>query len=789
MQIDTKTNIIETSGLGATGGFSIKTTAAAFQLLSSGLYSNKIRAVVRELASNAVDAHTMVQRKDIPIEVKLPNNLDSQFYVKDFGPGLSHENIMHMYTTYFDSSKQASNDFIGGFGVGSKSPFAYTDAFTVESRHDGKRRLYTAFIGEENTPQIAEIGEFPMEPGQETGLTVSMPVKPSDFSSFEREALDLFKWFDVKPTLVGTASQIETPKMTEVMPGISWRSHSPYRENIVVRMGQVVYSIDKFKDSEVASEDVVQAMQGLSRFHPLLDVPIGSIAVAASREEIAYDKKTKEYLNKRLPEVYHLAMKEVVAKLHSFDLLQYTGRQEAYDYLQSYSLALFHSEEKVDELLKMQRQVPALNLIFREQGVSADQFLPIMRGLDAPTLEQSKMVQAAMPYTKEKIGNWLGTAHTIVPRWDTSAFNRAIKVVEIDMPTNSIYAERARKAWTAQTHSHAVKTIALCRVPGVDDADYIKTRDAMIENWGLKVSDVVKLSSLLGPDDLAKYQRTQGLQSVPASTFFSNRPSLCTSDLKSFYYIEKTPSDSYVAPENWNQGKFQRLVEEMQENAAVAKLFLKDAGGDQATLSRVYSIRSEDIEKAKTFPGARSLNDVLVQALDNDAFRAKWDALPIQRERKPVTVEKLFDAGRYGHNGKTIVDKLKQTQLGQALQWLSTIPQWSYTENEKRPPDTQYTVIGGLLSDVSKTTNPLPGKFMDPDLVAERVQEYYPMIPGALSGYSYSIDESLGQEIVRYAAWKDSSSPIPFLADVTTLPKPSEDPLQEDIPSSPTPTF
>ena len=95
MKIEEKTNAIETGGLGASGSFSIKTTAAAFQMLSSGLYSNKIRAVVRELSSNAVDAHTMVQNHERPIEVKLPNNLDSQFYVKDFGPGLSDNAIMN----------------------------------------------------------------------------------------------------------------------------------------------------------------------------------------------------------------------------------------------------------------------------------------------------------------------------------------------------------------------------------------------------------------------------------------------------------------------------------------------------------------------------------------------------------------------------------------------------------------------------------------------------------------------------------------------------------------------
>lgn len=788
MQIESKTNIIETAGLGSTGGFSIKTTAAAFQLLSSGLYSNKIRAVVRELSSNAVDAHTMVQRKDRSIEVKLPNHLDSQFYVKDFGPGLSHENIMHMYTTYFDSSKQASNDFIGGFGVGSKSPFAYTDAFTVESRHDGKRRLYTAFIGEENTPQIAEIGEFPMEPGEETGLTVSMPVKPSDFTSFEREAVDLFKWFDAKPTLLGTSAKIETPKMTEVASGISWRTNSAYRENIVVRMGQVVYSIDKFKDSDAASEDVKRAMSGLLRFHPLLDVPIGSMSVAASREEVAYDKNTKEYLNKRLPEVYQLAMKEVVAKLQSFDLTKSSERQEAFNFLQLYALQSFFSESKVDELIAMKRQVPYLNLILREQGISADQFLPILRGLDEPTAEQSKIVHASMPYTRDKIENWIHASNS-GNRWDASHSNRSTKLVEIDMPTNSLYAERARKAWLTKMQSHAIQTISLRPAPGIDDATYIKTRNEMIENWGLQASDVTQLSQFLNAEDKAKYNKTQGLQSVPASTFFSGRPSICTSDLKSFYYVEQDTSGRCVCPTGWDAGVFQKLVKEFQDNASVSKLLLKDAGADQATLSRVYTIQTADIEKANSFPGARSLIDVMAKALDSDSFRANWNALPVQREKKDVAVEKLFRVRSYQENGQTIVKELENTQLGQALKWLETVPQWSYLNNEKRPDDVQYVVIGGLLSDASNSSSPLMGKFMNPGIIANRVAEYYPMIPGMLSGYSYYVSESLGLECARYAAWKDSTAVTPFLAGITSLPVSTQNIKQNEPIATPSPIF
>lgn len=782
MQIENKSNVIETSGLGASGGFSIKTTAAAFQLLSSGLYTNKIRAVVRELSSNAVDAHTMVQAKTRPIEVKLPNNLDSQFHVKDFGPGLSHENIMHMYTTYFDSSKQTSNDFIGGFGVGSKSPFAYTDAFTVESRHAGERRLYTAFIGEDNTPQIAQIGTFPMEEGEETGLTVSMPVKPSDFYAFEREALDLFQWFDVPPNLLGTARPIEKPTMTEALPGVFWRTQSEYASNIIVRMGQVVYSIDKFRD---ISEDpeVERAMRGLRRFNVLLDVPIGTVSVAASREEVAYDKSTKEYLRKRLPEVYITAMQEMLTKLKQFDLANFQGRHDAYEFLQSYSLTEFVSDKAMDDLVQAGRRVPDLNVILRAHNVSADQFLPILKGLDAPTPEQSKVVKAIMPYLKDKVDNWLANAN--YNRWDTTKYNQALTLLEIDIPTNSVYAERARKSWMTKSPSHHARTIALFRPEGVDPAEYEKTRNAMIANWGMKPEDITSLSSLLSPDDKLKYQKTLGQQSVPALTFFSQRPSVCTSDLKSFYYVEETNS-GHAAPKGWNQRKFDKMVEEMQESAAVSKTFLKDAGADQATLSRVYSVRTEDIEKVKTFPGARSLVDVLASALDSDAFRAKWDALPVQREKKTISSAKLTNPTYYEENGTAMVAEFQKTQLGQALKWLSTIPEWSYLDNEKRPEEVQYVVIGGLLSEASQTAKPLSGKFMNPDVVAERILNYYPMIPGVLRDNSYRMPKAIGEELVQYALWKDQHALAPFLPDVTVLPTrpaPAQDNNETQSPS------
>ena len=53
----TQTSDVTRSNVGVEKEFNIKRTSKAFQILSSGLYSNKILAIVRELSCNAWDAH------------------------------------------------------------------------------------------------------------------------------------------------------------------------------------------------------------------------------------------------------------------------------------------------------------------------------------------------------------------------------------------------------------------------------------------------------------------------------------------------------------------------------------------------------------------------------------------------------------------------------------------------------------------------------------------------------------------------------------------------------------
>mgnify|MGYP003135361403 CR=1 FL=1 len=68
-----------------------------FNVLRNQLYSDKVLAVIREYSTNAVDAHIEVGKDDLPIEVSLPTVLKAEFKVRDYGRGLTDEQIAEIY--------------------------------------------------------------------------------------------------------------------------------------------------------------------------------------------------------------------------------------------------------------------------------------------------------------------------------------------------------------------------------------------------------------------------------------------------------------------------------------------------------------------------------------------------------------------------------------------------------------------------------------------------------------------------------------------------------------------
>ncbi len=246
MKLHADRSEVERSNVASEKTFCIKTTAKAFDILSSGLYTDPKLAIVRELSCNAYDAHVAAGRADVPFEIHLPKGLEPWFHIKDQGTGLSDEDVMNLYTTYFDSTKTESNAFIGALGLGSKSPFSYTKAFEVISRFNGKRRTYSAFINEEGVPSIARMGEINTD--ECNGLEVRVTIQQSDFYEFATRTAKALRWFPLKPVVVGYPNfKFEQPPK-ERLEGEGWKmfesGFSGDDSKMTAVQGNVSYKVD-----------------------------------------------------------------------------------------------------------------------------------------------------------------------------------------------------------------------------------------------------------------------------------------------------------------------------------------------------------------------------------------------------------------------------------------------------------------------------------------------------------------------------------------------------------------
>jgi len=287
MQIHGAQRQVETNLPNETKEFSIKNSAQAFSILSSNLYQDKPTAVIRELCCNALDAHTDAGNLDTPFEVFMPNDLRSELRIKDYGVGLSDDQVMNLYTTYFDSTKGGDNNRVGGLGLGSKSPFSYVDTFTVTSRYNGVKSFYTAFINDTGTPAITKLSSS--ETDEPNGVEVTIPVRPNDFRAFTDAAYKTLQWFEHPPKTHGiTITPIEyTLKTTYIGVAKSSSFRSPK-----VLMGPVAYDLDPSSLSEETRENL-----SILPSNYVLFMDIGDVSIAASREALSYDRKSLEKLN------------------------------------------------------------------------------------------------------------------------------------------------------------------------------------------------------------------------------------------------------------------------------------------------------------------------------------------------------------------------------------------------------------------------------------------------------------------------------------------------------------
>lgn len=299
----TITRNVTTSGLGETTAFTIAATGKAFRSLIDSVYTDKITTPVRELMTNAFDSHVDAGRGSEPFDIIAPTRRDPRFGVRDYGTGMDHETITGLYTTLFGSSKGMTNDQVGKLGLGSKSPFAYTDTFTVTAFDGSNKRVYTAFLSSD-MPQLALLHEGASTERQ--GILVEFPVRDTDVSRFVESIGKVMIGFDLRPTVVNTT--IDVPKPTKS--GNGWATYksgydSPFSSGrVYVRQGCVIYPTP---DSSITvfPHDYYSAI--------VIDVPIGTADITLSREALSWDDETRDGVVKYAEAAWEDATKDMQA--------------------------------------------------------------------------------------------------------------------------------------------------------------------------------------------------------------------------------------------------------------------------------------------------------------------------------------------------------------------------------------------------------------------------------------------------------------------------------------------
>lgn len=381
MKLTTHTNPVESGGITEISAFQIKTSATAFRILSSGLYSNKIKAIIRELSCNAADSHIAAGTPDLPFRVHLPNAIEPHFSVKDFGIGLAHDEVMGLYTTYFSSTKADSNDYTGALGLGSKSPFSYTENFTVISIHDGMQRTYTALIDSSGCPNIALMHE--MESTEHNGVEVKFAVTDStDFFNFKKEAIQVLRWFKVMPEVNLSKSEMAMPALDSITDDIDLQHLADRNTRSVATQGNVAYPIDGNQLGNNRELTTFQVNALTSGF--VLKFAIGELDVAASREELSYIEETIEAIYQKLVKLEAHFTKYVMDELTAAGSKWDTGAVVARMYSNPVYRDVLRTSLKQLKITMHESSHPSFDLdlsAFKDQNLTLMQFVSKSNGV------------------------------------------------------------------------------------------------------------------------------------------------------------------------------------------------------------------------------------------------------------------------------------------------------------------------------------------------------------------------------------------------------------------------
>lgn len=334
MKLPEKNNLVTVGGAEPTQrakmGIQAKDMHVVLDILRHKIYSNPKRTIVQEICSNARDAHRERDKIEggdkwakTPIEIKLPDKYDNSFYIKDFGVGIDPERMFDVFINYGSSTKRDDDSETGGFGLGAKSPFSYTDQFgivcvTPDDNGDLWLRQYAAIIDGKDG-YVSEVEARPAKDGEERGTKIVIPIEEKDYNDFRKWVIETCKYWEVKPRVKTKFDKVEWPEYDVDFEGKdqdwliykreqsgTWgynRFNNDFNQPKAVVDG-IPYPLSKSAIEDSNDSELNDDINKLWNYPVLLKFNTGEVGLTANREELDYSyANTPAMLRKKFKKI------------------------------------------------------------------------------------------------------------------------------------------------------------------------------------------------------------------------------------------------------------------------------------------------------------------------------------------------------------------------------------------------------------------------------------------------------------------------------------------------------
>lgn len=280
-------------------------------LLTSNLYSNPFESFLRETIANAYDSHIEAGTdKNIILLFEGKDEYSYTVSIRDYGTGVSPERFEKIYRNIGSSTKRESNDFIGMFGIGRFSALSCADTANITSYYNGKKYSYIMYKNGNslNIDKLSEVeGDYP------NGLEVSIQVKKDSYYDWDTAIHQLCLFDKLYIACKGECCW----ELRNVAENFNNRKVKNYNNTfstcnvlqssrLYYRVGNILYEAD--------GDHTYINTKGL-----IINIPIGTVDITPSRENLQYTEFTNKTLKEKSNEVKAI-LQDMVTKAFDKDM-------------------------------------------------------------------------------------------------------------------------------------------------------------------------------------------------------------------------------------------------------------------------------------------------------------------------------------------------------------------------------------------------------------------------------------------------------------------------------------